>query len=183
MLCSNARLYTEVTGVVQHRLMPGRTGISSQQVYTDLYLAELEHNLFWSCCSSCHRCRKALDSLPSMWQLGKRPGIHHTRRGSKHMSLHAAKNADSAFDCFSRALKALQVSTVSCACSAKAATAVGSFSLACDSHLYQSRHASSLATSNSSLMQACDVKALPLALHRLKQPTDLLHYYASLDFC
>ena len=47
-----------------------------------------------------------------MWQLGKRPGIHHTRRGSKHMSLHAAKNADSAFDCFSRALKALQVSTV-----------------------------------------------------------------------
>lgn len=45
-----------------------------------------------------------------MWQLGKRPGIHHTRRGSKHMSLDAAKNADSAFDCFSRALKALQVS-------------------------------------------------------------------------
>ncbi|KAL0041632.1 hypothetical protein WJX79_010152 [Trebouxia sp. C0005] len=65
----------------------------------------LADNLFDS---SCHRCRKALESLPSMWQLGKRPGIHHTRRGSKHMSLDAAKNADSAFDCFSRALKALQ---------------------------------------------------------------------------
>ena len=81
-------------------------GSSVQKVTSDVAL--LMHS---AClCSSCHRCQKAMETLASTWQLGKRPGIHHTRRGSKHMTLHAAKNADSAFDCFSRALKALQVS-------------------------------------------------------------------------
>ena len=83
------------------------TGSSVQTVTRDV--AMLTHSA--CCCSSCHHCQKAMETLASTRHLGKRPGIHHTRRGSKHMSLHAAKNADSAFDCFSRALKALQVSS------------------------------------------------------------------------